>query len=174
MTLVQPMRGPDIYPPNMYLLALTWFTRKVSEKTGNMYLRASFRIIAGPLDGGQLYASLPIMEKLGAIRRWQIYAQAVGYKEPLQLSDDAAVMHAFRGRGFKAHVIEEKGNDGRSRNDLGYLAFRREYTPDDVAAIDRWWGRWIASDGPNQPAGWHPGEAEYDAGPIDPYLERGA
>ncbi len=131
-------RPKGLLPEAVYLLALVWFDRQVSA-AGGTYLWCRFRIASGVYSGAEFYCGVSVnLGKVPTAKRWEVWSEALGLHEAVELGDDADIARNFLGRVFKALVLAKDMDNGRSMNDLGHISYARHYTPQDRETALEW------------------------------------
>jgi len=135
----------------LYLVAMTKFERKQAQKSGQDYLRATFKVIHGRSKGQVFFSSVGLdVSNPGTATRLGLYCRAVGVTEAFDLSSDRAIGRALLGKPFKAQ-IKVTTNGQYVNNDVQKYVF--ELTTDEQIAGEEWWSEWVAKAAENEDSG---------------------
>ncbi len=130
---------PELLPVAVYLLALVWFERRTSTRTGKPYLWCRFRVVHGEHAGREFYCGVAVdIAQHACAQRWSVWAEALSLDHAIELDDDAEIARSFLGRVFKSQVVHDKLDSGRTGNDLGHLSYARHYTAEDREIAKTW------------------------------------
>lgn len=117
-------------PPGDYVIALTWFERKLSKKSQQPYLRAKYTVVCGAAKGKTFWASISLdTSSAGAMTRLSLMAEQCGVTEAFDLDSDDAVRANLALRPFKARVRRVTEN-GYTNNDI------ERYIKDGMSAAE--------------------------------------
>jgi hypothetical protein len=135
-------REPDL-PPGDYVVALVWFKRQTSARTKATYLRTRFEVCAGPSAGLGFWTAVSLdTSKLGSRKRLELWMEAVGCEEGVDLDSDRDIAATFKNKAFKATVSRKENamDDGRVfvNYDLDRIIYPRLYSDSDRDAIEKW------------------------------------
>lgn len=143
MSQVGGNRDPEpLLPVDRYVLALVWFDRRVSQGSGNPYLRGRFVVCGGPMRGRGFFCPVNLdVSNPGCRRRWEVWLEAIGHQQAVELDSDAEIAAVFKGAPFVATVkVSDRG--AYQTNDLDKIIFPRFYTATDRQIMEAWRNDW--------------------------------
>jgi hypothetical protein len=160
-----PEREPDgLLPAGPTLIALVWFRRQTSSR-GNEYLNCRWGVISGPHKGAGFFSPVGLnTDHVACMRRWEVWMEAVGVTEEVDLDSDAVVRERFLGKGHKV-ILRAKELNGERVNDIQMVCYPRHYREEDRQAIEAWEREWASRDWKYQDPS-DPGHTDRDA-PVE-------
>ena len=82
--------GGSEIPAGEYIIALKSFKRSVGKSSGKEYLRCTWVICAGPLEGKRFYSNVSLdLSTEGSVNRWRIWMEACGVDDEFELGSAA-------------------------------------------------------------------------------------
>lgn len=115
----KPPAGTEFgVPPGDYVIALTWFERKIAKKSGADYLRAKYTVVCGHAKGKVFWASISLdTSSGGAMTRLSLMAELCGVTQAFDLESDDDIRANLCLRPFKARITRKTEN-GYTNNDI--------------------------------------------------------
>jgi hypothetical protein len=134
-------------PAGEYIIALKSFKRAKAKSSGNEYLRCTWVICAGPLEGKRFYSNVSLdLSKEGSVNRWRIWMEACGVEDEFELGStdegtqaegDRNIRELFVGQPFVATIKVER-NGQYTNHDIDRIHYVRLWTQEHKDAMDRW------------------------------------
>lgn len=171
--------GDSHVPGGDYIAAMRSFKRKVGKTSKQDYLRQRWEVCSGPLKGKSFFCNMSCdLSKNGTVQRWQIMIEACEVTEEFELGStrdgtaeegDRNIRRLFVDQPMKVRVKAEK-NGEYTNNDLEMIHYPRNWTEQDVAAINAWIEEHDkgGSDNPEDDAGSTPPPAGDDYDDLPP------
>lgn len=139
--------GEPTIPPGEYVIALKSFRRQRGKTSGKEFLRCSWVICAGPLEGKRLFTNVSMnLDTEGSVNRWRIWMEVCGVTEEIELGSidegtqaegDANIKEHFEGVPFVVTIKVEK-NGAYTNHDIERIHYVRLWTDSQKADMDRW------------------------------------
>lgn len=125
-------------PPGEYLIALTYFDYKTSERSGAKYLRCGYRVIAGPHKGEDFYSNIGVdLGKKGTRTRWSLWCDCVGVGQKFDNEDQEAIEVLFKNQPFKARINRQQ-NGKWINNDIERYVLPKDLTIQEQETMKQW------------------------------------
>lgn len=137
----------ELLPQQQYLLAFTWFQRKISS-AGNEYFSVKCTVVAGRMKGKSFFSMLMLdLTKEATERKWSLLADSFELTEEIELGSgaentaregDENFRKFFMHRPFMAEVWIKQDPGYAAKNDIRFILDRKKWPGQAEGAASRY------------------------------------